>query len=225
MASLLELRKKAEALGLKDYGKYSKQELADLVAKAEQGPTVVEVATEEAPLEEKELVEAKEAAGEVNEISAETAKAEKIRKVKEKAAAAKEKMAKKEASIEEAAKEVASEGSEAELKKVAKEIREDVPDGEALAAEEAAKAEKKEKRKAAAKEKRRKKTKTIYKYTPKEKEKPTSLGDKSSLAYDELLVSDESPYQISKKIDTYYSVVDKVIVKYFDVEKQEVPVE
>ena len=142
MASLLELRRKAESLGIQDYGKYSKQELAEMIDKMESEKkegesTVVEVAAEEAKEEEK---------------------------------------AKKKAERE------------------------------------AKKAQKKEKQP---------RVKTIFTYKPKG-EKPEKLGDKSSKAYDELLTSNESCYQVAKKVGTYFSVVDKVISKYFDVEQKEV---
>ena len=142
MASLLELRRKAESLGIQDYGKYSKQELAEMIDKMESEKkegesTVVEVAAEEAKEEEK---------------------------------------AKKKAERE------------------------------------AKKAQKKEKQP---------RVKMIFTYKPKG-EKPEKLGDKSSRAYDELLKSNESCYQVAKKVGTYFSVVDKVISKYFDVEQKEV---
>ena len=187
MASLLELRRKAESLGIQDYGKYSKQELAEMIDKMESEKkegesTVVEVAAEEA----------KEEAGEVEEISAEEAAdlkptGEKKKTKKELAA---EKRAEKEAAKKAKEEEKAKKKAEREAKK----------------------AQKKEKQP---------RVKTIFTYKPKG-EKPEKLGDKSSKAYDELLTSNESCYQVAKKVGTYFSVVDKVISKYFDVEQKEV---
>lgn len=193
MASLLELRRKAESLGIQDYGKYSKQELAEMIDKMESEKkegesTVVEVAAEEAKEEEKAIVAEKEEAGEVEEISAE--EAADLKPTGEK------KKTKKELAAEKRA--------EKEAAKKAKE--------EEKAEREAKKAQKKEKQP---------RVKTIFTYKPKG-EKPEKLGDKSSKAYDELLTSNESCYQVAKKVGTYFSVVDKVISKYFDVEQKEV---
>lgn len=190
MASLLELRRKAESLGIQDYGKYSKQELAEMIDKMESEKkegesTVVEVAAEEAKEEEKAIVAEKEEAGEVEEISAE--EAADLKPTGEKKKTKKELAAEKRAEKEE---EKAKKKAEREAKK----------------------AQKKEKQP---------RVKTIFTYKPKG-EKPEKLGDKSSKAYDELLTSNESCYQVAKKVGTYFSVVDKVISKYFDVEQKEV---
>lgn len=193
MASLLELRRKAESLGIQDYGKYSKQELAEMIDKMESEKkegesTVVEVAAEEVKEEEKAIVAEKEEAGEVEEISAE--EAADLKPTGEK------KKTKKELAAEKRA--------EKEAAKKAKE--------EEKAEREAKKAQKKEKQP---------RVKMIFTYKPKG-EKPEKLGDKSNKAYDELLTSNESCYQVAKKVGTYFSVVDKVISKYFDVEQKEV---
>ena len=42
MASLLELRRKAESLGIQDYGKYSKQELAEMIDKIHYKPEIIQ---------------------------------------------------------------------------------------------------------------------------------------------------------------------------------------
>ena len=190
MASLLELRRKAESLGIQDYGKYSKQELAEMIDKMESEKkegesTVVEVAAEEAKEEEKAIVAEKEEAGEVEEISAE---------------------------------EAADLKPTGEKKKTKKELA-----AEKRAEKEAAKKAKEEEKakKKAQKKKKQPRVKMIFTYKPKG-EKPEKLGDKSSRAYDELLKSNESCYQVAKKVGTYFSVVDKVISKYFDVEQKEV---
>ena len=81
MASLLELRKEAEKLGIEDYAQYSKVELQKKVdekknsaSEAEEVPdTVVEVAAEEVDPTEVEEVTQKEQSDEVEEISAEEA--------------------------------------------------------------------------------------------------------------------------------------------------------
>lgn len=190
MASLLELRRKAESLGIQDYGKFSKQELAEMIDKMESEKnggesTVVEVAAEEAAEEEKAIVAEKEEAGEVEEISAE--EAADLKPTGEKKKTKKELAAEKRAEKEE----------EKAKKKVEREAK---------------KAQKKEKQP---------RVKMIFTYKPKG-EKPEKLGDKSSRAYDELLKSNESCYQVAKKVGTYFSVVDKVISKYFDVEQKEV---
>lgn len=190
MASLLELRRKAESLGIQDYGKFSKQELAEMIDKMESEKkegesTVVEVAAEEAKEEEKAIVAEKEEAGEVEEISAE--EAADLKPTGEKKKTKKELVAEKRVEKEE---EKAKKKAEREAKK----------------------AQKKEKQP---------RVKMIFTYKPKG-EKPEKLGDKSSRAYDELLKSNESCYQVAKKVGTYFSVVDKVISKYFDVEQKEV---
>lgn len=197
MASLLELRRKAESLGIQDYGKFSKQELAEMIDKMESEKkegesTVVEVAAEEAKEEEKAIVAEKEEAGEVEEISAEEA-------VDLKPTGEKKKTKKELAAEKRAEKEAAKKAKEEEKAKK-------------KAEREAKKAQKKEKQP---------RVKTIFTYKPKG-EKPEKLGDKSSKAYDELLTSNESCYQVAKKVGTYFSVVDKVISKYFDVEQKEV---
>lgn len=196
MASLLELRRKAESLGIQDYGKLSKQELAEMIDKMESEKnggesTVVEVAAEEAAAEEKAIVAEKEEAGEVEEISAE--EAADLKPTGEKKKTRKELAAEKRAE-----KEAAKKAAEEKAKKKAE--------------REAKKAQKKEKQP---------RVKMIFTYKPKG-EKPEKLGDKSSRAYDELLKSNESCYQVAKKVGTYFSVVDKVISKYFDVEQKEV---
>lgn len=81
MASLLELRKEAEKLGIENYAQYSKVELQKKVdekknsaSEAEEVPdTVVEVAAEEVDPTEVEEVTQKEQSDEVEEISAEEA--------------------------------------------------------------------------------------------------------------------------------------------------------
>lgn len=65
-------------------------------------------------------------------------------------------------------------------------------------------------------------SKTIYKYTLKSEEKPEIKGDMTSKIYDKIMEGEGlSPYAISKELGTYFSVVDRVIKKYFDVEKVE----
>lgn len=81
MASLLELRKEAEKLGIEDYAQYSKVELQkkvdekkNSVPQTEEIPdSVVEVAAEEVDPTDAEEVVQKEQSDEVEEISAEEA--------------------------------------------------------------------------------------------------------------------------------------------------------
>ena len=73
MKSLLELRKEAQTLGIENFAKYSKEELAAVIEQKKAGITVAQdpelIVSEE---EAQDLAE-KEAAGEVETISAEDA--------------------------------------------------------------------------------------------------------------------------------------------------------
>ena len=190
MASLLELRKEAEKLGIENYAQYSKSELQALVEKAketnseveeisaEEATDVIEVAAEEVSAEEAEEVEEKEEAGEVEEISAEEATSLDKEQKQKKSKTKKEPKEKKEPKV------------------------------------------KKEKKVKEPKEKKPKMV-YVYKYTPKG-DKPEKMGEKTSIIYDELLNSNESCYKIAKKLETYFSFVDKVAQTYFNVEKNQV---
>lgn len=197
METLLELRKKAQKLGIEDYASYSKEDLCKKIAEMEQNSEATTEAQEEA---DEKAVKEKIEKGEVQEISAKEAeKLEKDQKLK-KSRGAKAKKAETEETEEESPKEETKEPSKAEK-----------------AAMKAAEKRKKEAKKA----KKTKKVSYIYTYTARSK-KPKDLGPTSSKVYDELIQSNESVYKIAKKMGTYFSIVDRIASKYFDVTKQEV---
>lgn len=194
METLLELRKKAQKLGIEDYASYSKEDLRKKIAEMEQNSEATTEAQEEA---DEKAVKEKIEKGEVQEISAKEAeKLEKDQKLKKSRGA----KAKKAETEEEPPKEETKEPSKAEK-----------------AAMKAAEKRKKEAKKA----KKTKKVSYIYTYTARSK-KPKDLGPTSSKVYDELIQSNESVYKIAKKMGTYFSIVDRIASKYFDVTKQEV---
>lgn len=192
METLFTLRKKAQALGIEDYAQYSKEELKAKIAEVESGVTQDKSdPTEEAEVAKK--VEKKE----VEEISAETAA--ELDKDQSNLKQAKKKAAKKVETKEEA--EVEKKKAPAKEKPVKKEV---------------------EKEPKTKREPSKKRSMTAYKYTPKSDEKPEIKGDMTSKIYEKIMEGEGlSPYAISKELGTYFSVVDRVIKKYFDVEKVE----
>ena len=201
METLLSLREKAQKLEIENYSVLSKEKRKRAIENAEKNlnqSAVVETDMSEVSDGEKQEVAEKEVAGEVEEISAEeAAKLGKEQKVK--------KPTKKELKAEERAKKAAE-------KEAAKKAKEEE------------KAAKKAEREAAKATKKAKAPKKIIRfvYTPKG-DAPEKLGPTSQKVYDEILKGEGlSVYQYAKKCDTYFSIVDKVVSKYFDVEKKEI---
>lgn len=162
--SLIELRKKANMLGISDYAKYSKEELAELIAKKESEqqsensePVDTVTPTEEAPVEESVTEETSETPVETVEVEKETVTVTQEKKTKKEPKAKKESFKKKEASYS------------------------------------------------------LKKGMTLEKIKETEKEKSAAVA--------EAIVSNDgrSLYKIAKDCGTYYSVVCRIINKYFDV--------
>lgn len=155
--SLIELRKKANMLGISDYAKYSKEELAELIAKKEseeqaEDPEPVEASVKEAPVKEPVAEEMPETLAEQSvEVEKEIVTVTQEKKVK------KESFKKKEASYS---------------------LKEGM---------------------------------TLEKIKETEKEKSAAVA--------EAIVSNDgrSLYKIAKDCGTYYSVVCRIINKYFDV--------
>lgn len=209
METLLDLRKKAQKLGIEDYAQYSKNDLRKKIEEIENGnnpSTVVETETD--PNEEKEVQE-KIDKGEVQEISSEEAEGLK----------ADQKLKKKRAPK----KEVKEEVEEEQKEETAEETKEEKPVEEKPSKAEKAAMKAAEKRKKAAEKEAKKKTKRssfVYKYIPRGK-KPKDLGPTSSKVYDELIQSNESVYKIAKRMGTYFSIVDRIVSKFFDVQKEE----
>lgn len=192
METLFTLRKKAQALGIEDYAQYSKEELKAKIAEVESG-----VAQDKSdPTEEAEVAKKVEKK-EVEEISAETAA--ELDKDQSNLTQAKKKAAKKVETKEEA--EVEKKKAPAKEKPAKKEV---------------------EKEPKTKREPSKKRSMITYKYTPKSDEKPEIKGDMTSKIYEKIMEGEGlSPYTISKELGTYFSVVDRVIKKYFDVEKVE----
>jgi outer membrane biosynthesis protein TonB len=186
--SLLTLRKKANELGIQNYAKYSKEELAKLIEQKEAGVETYTdpeyIASDEDVAKEEEMVKEHEECVQEN--------AEEPRPEDEKNRKEAEKKEKKEKKEKAPKKE----------KKPAKEKKEKAP--------------KKEKK--PAKEKKEKAPKVVLNVKPKSETKPEGLKNLSSQVYDELLKNDgRSFYQIAKTLSTYYTVVKHVCDKYFDV--------
>ena len=166
--SLIELRKKANMLGISDYAKYSKEELAELIAKKEseeqaENPEPVEASVEEASVEETPVEEP------VAEEMSETPVEEPVEVEKETVTVTQEKKAKKEPKLK----------KESFKKKEASYFL--------------------------------KEGMTLEKIKETEKEKSAAVA--------EAIVSNDgrSLYKIAKDCGTYYSVVCRIINKYFDV--------
>lgn len=161
--SLIELRKKANMLGISDYAKYSKEELAELIAKKEseeqaEDPEPVEASVKEAPVKEPVAEEMPETLAEQSvEVEKETVTVTQEKKVKKEPKVKKESFKKKEASYS---------------------LKEGM---------------------------------TLEKIKETEKEKSAAVA--------EAIVSNDgrSLYKIAKDCGTYYSVVCRIINKYFDV--------
>lgn len=207
--TLVGLRAEARRLEIEDYGKYLKTKLIEEIQS--RGGTIydeekVEIDTEAEKKEFDEtekIVQEKIAAGEVEEIT--SAEAEKL--------PGKESKSEK----KKAEKAVKAEAAEAEKKAKA----------DAKAAEKAAKAEKKKVEKPA-KEKKEKAPKQVEKsyFTLKPEVVLGELGEKSKRVYEELLKNNgRSLFQVSKDCETYYSVAEKVVLKYFNMEKRKEVVE
>ena len=193
--SLLVLRKKANELGIPNYAKYSKEELAKLIEQKEAGISTYTdpemIASDEDVAAEEQMVA--EHAATVEE-DAEEPRPEDEKKRKE-AKKEEKKNAKK-------------------APKAKKEPKEKAPKAKKEPKEKAPKAKKEPKEKAP-KAPREPKVKLNVK--PKG-EKPEKMSDISSKIYDELLKNDgRSFYQISKELSTYYTVVKHVCEKFFDV--------
>lgn len=208
--TFLGLRKEAQRLKIENYGKYTKPELI-AVLKEQGGEIYEEEIDEEAEKknfeETEKIVEEKIAAGEVTEITAE--EAEKL--------PGKESKSEKKKAAKEAEKAAKTEAAEA-AKKAKAEVK---------AAEKAIKAEKK-KAERPAKEKKEKAPKQVERsyFTLKPEVVLGELGEKSKRVYDELLKNNgRSLFQVSKDCDTYYSVAEKVVLKYFNMEKKKEVVE
>lgn len=194
METLFTLRKKAQALGIEDYAQYSKEELKAKIAEVESGVTQ----DKSDPIEEAEVAKKVEKK-EVEEISAETAA--ELDKDQSNLTQAKKKAAKKAETKEEAEAEVEKKKAPAKEKPVKKEV---------------------EKEPKTKREPSKKRSMITYKYTPKSDEKPEIKGDMTSKIYEKIMEGEGlPPYTISKELGTYFSVVDRVIKKYFDVEKVE----
>ena len=160
--SLIELRKKANMLGISDYAKYSKEELAELIAKKEseeqgENPEPVEAPDKEAQVEEPVDEEMPETPAEPVEVEKETVTVTQEKKAKKEPKVKKESFKKKEASYS---------------------LKEGM---------------------------------TLEKIKETEKEKSAAVA--------EAIVSNDgrSLYKIAKDCGTYYSVVCRIINKYFDV--------
>lgn len=193
--SLLGLRKTAQTLGIENYGKYSKTELIEQIKLAGGSPYEDEAAKE---AEEKEF--------QTNEkIVAEKEEAGEVEEISAEAAA----------NLPGVKKTKAEEKKEEKAKKAE----------EKAAAKAAKEKTKKEKVK---KEPKVKAPKTVEKtfFTLKPGVEKTELGPTSQRVFDELLKNTgNSLYQVAKICDTYYSVAEKVVLKYFDVEKKKEVVE
>lgn len=188
--NLLELRKEAQALGIENYAKYTKEELAKVIAAKKQGQDIVQdpetIVTEEDKQELKEKV-AEDGAEEISaEQAAEIDPNQKPKLTKEEKAAAK--AAEREAKKEAAAKEKEAKKAEAKAKK------------------EAEKAEKKA-AKAALKAAKR----------PKEGIEPVLKAETSKKIYAELLKNDGRSYgTIARDLGSHYNMVRRIAETYFE---------
>lgn len=196
MKSLLELRKEAQTLGIENFAKYSKEELAAVIEQKKAGITVAQDPEVIVSEEEAQDLAEKEAAGEVETISAEdagelTLEGKKKLKPEEKLAARKAAQAKAKADKE----------AEKAAKKAAKEAAKEAKKAE----KEAAKKERKEARPTVA----------MTNFIPKG-EKPVFRSETSSKIYDELLKNDGRSYgAIAKALGTHYNMVRNVAEQHF----------
>lgn len=191
--SLLELRKKAQAMGIENYAKYSKSELAEVIAAKEAGVTVAQDDSMIQSEEEAKAVEEAEEAGEVEEITAE--EAADLTPEGKKKLTPEEKLAERKAKKE--AEKAAKEAEKAEKKRLKEE------------AKAAKKAEKKTvkpgKIPAAA----------GVKLIPNG-EKPTFKAETSSKIYDELLKNDGRSYgTIARELGSHYNMVRRIAEIHF----------
>lgn len=187
MKSLLELRKEAQTLGIKNYAKYTKDELAEIVEAKKAGVTVAQdPETIMTAQDEVELADKAEADG-VEEITAQEAEEltpEGKKKLKPEEKLAARKAAKAE---EKAKKEAEKEALKAERMK--------------------AKAEKRESKKPAT---------VATNFKPKG-EKPAFKATTSSTIYDELLKNDGRSYgAIAREVGSHYNMVRRIAETYFD---------
>lgn len=201
MKSLLELRKEAQTLGIENYAKYTKDELAEIIEAKKAGVTVTqEPETIMTAQDEVELTDKVEADG-VEEITASeaeelTPEGKKKLKPEEKLAARKAKEAEKKAAKE----------AEKAAKKQAKE--------DAKAARKAEKA-------AARVAKKPLKATVKINFTPKQAEKPVFKAATSSAIYDELLKNDGRSYgAIAREIGSHYNMVRRIAEIYFDIAEE-----
>ena len=191
--NLLELRKEAQALGIENYAKYTKEELAKVIAAKKQGQDIVQdpeiIVTEEDKQELKEKV-AEDGAEEISaEQAAEIDPNQKPKLTKEEKAAAK--AAEREAKKEAAAKEKEAKKAEAKAKK------------------EAEKAEKKA-AKAALKA-------AMTNIRPKEGIEPALKAETSKKIYAELLKNDGRSYgTIARDLGSHYNMVRRIAETYFE---------
>lgn len=197
--NLLELRKEAQALGIENYAKYTKEELAKVIAAKKQGQDIVQdpetIVTEEDKQELKEKV-AEDGAAEISaEQAAEIDPNQKPKLTKEEKAAAK--AAEREAKKEAAAKEKEAKKAEAKAKKEAEKA-------EKKAAKAALKAAK---RPAAA----------MTNIRPKEGIEPVLKAETSKKIYAELLKNDGRSYgTIARDLGSHYNMVRRIAETYFE---------
>lgn len=198
MKSLLELRKEAQALGIENYAKYSKDELAEIVEAKKAGSTVVQdPETIMTTQDEVELADKAEADG-VEEITAEEAE-ELTPEGKKKLTPEAKLAARKAAKAEEKAKKEAEKAA----KKAAK-----AAEKEALKAERA---------KSKAEKKAGKKPATVATNFKPKGEKPAFKAETSSAIYDELLKNDGRSYgAIARAVGSHYNMVRRIAETYFD---------
>lgn len=214
--NLIELRSEARELGIENYSKYSKEELALIIEQKKAGVTVAQDESVIVSEEEAQELAEKEAKGEVETISAE--EVGELTPAGKKKLSPEEKLAARRKAKEEAQ---AAKEAEKEAKKKAKEDEK----ARKLAEKAAKKAEKAEKAK---KEKSSFPPAAALNLTPKG-EKPEFRADTSSRIYDELLKNDGRSYgTIAREIGSHYNMVRRIAETYFvpvDAPTIEAPVE